>query len=409
MVTTGGVVAIVPARGGSKSIPRKNVKPLRGVPLLAYSIEAGLSARLVDRVIVSTDDEEIAAVARGCGAEVPFLRPAGLAEDSTADLPVFQHALEWLEAHEGRVPDIVLQLRPTSPLRPPGCVDEAIELLRSDPTADSVRGVVQASQNPFKMWRIQADGAMTPLVDHDGPEPYNQPRQELPTIYWQTGHVDAVRTATILRKRSMSGARILPLVIDAAYTCDIDNERDWQRVEWTLAHLDRPMVVPRGSARFPDDVRLVVFDFDGVMTDNRVWVAEDGEEWVACSRSDGLGIELLQHSGIDAFVLSTERNPVVGKRCTKLGLPYEQCVADKAGHLRQLLADRRIDPSQVVYVGNDVNDLECMRIVACGVAVSDAHHDVLREADIVLGRAGGAGAVRELCDRLLAHLRGAAR
>ena len=130
---------------------------------------------------------------------------------------------------------------------------------------------------------------------------------------------------------------------------------------------------------------------------------------MACSRSDGLGIELLQRSGIDAFVLSTEKNPVVGTRCTKLGLPYEQCVADKASRLRQLLADRRIDPSQVVYVGNDVNDLECMRLVACGVAVSDAHHDVLREADIVLGRAGGAGAVRELCDRLLAQLRGAAR
>src|SRR5262249_7126007 len=120
---TGGVVAIVPARGGSKAIPRKNVRLLGGVPLIAYSIEAGLTARTVDRVIVSTDDEEIAAVARRFGAEVPFMRPAALAGDSTPDLPVFQHALDWLDAHEGYRPEIVVQLRPTSPLRPPDCVD----------------------------------------------------------------------------------------------------------------------------------------------------------------------------------------------------------------------------------------------------------------------------------------------
>src|SRR5262245_62927129 len=341
VVRAGGVLAIVPARGGSKSIPRKNVRPLAGVPLLAYSIEAGLSARLVDRVIVSTDDEEIAAVARRWGADVPFIRPAALAEDSTPDLPVFQHALHWLETHASCVPDIVVQLRPTSPLRPPDCIDRAIELLRSDPAADSVRGVVQASQNPYKMWRIQSgDGAMVPLLDGEGPEPYNRPRQDLPVTYWQTGHVDAIRAATISRKHSMSGSRILPLLIDADYTCDIDNEGDWQRIEWTLAHLDRPMVMVGERSRLPDDVRLVVFDFDGVMTDNRVWVSEHGEEWVACNRSDGLGLESLRRLSIDAFVLSTEKNAVVGMRCAKLGLPYEQGVADKAGRLRQLLAER---------------------------------------------------------------------
>src|SRR5215471_19720617 len=108
MVTVAGTVAIVPARGGSKSIPRKNIRPLGGIPLLAYSIEAGLRARLVDRVIVSTDDEEIAEVARAWGADVPFLRPASLAGDTTPDLPVFQHAIDWLEAHAGGAPEIIV-------------------------------------------------------------------------------------------------------------------------------------------------------------------------------------------------------------------------------------------------------------------------------------------------------------
>jgi CMP-N-acetylneuraminic acid synthetase len=299
VVRSAGVVAIVPARGGSKSIPRKNVRLLGRAPLLAYSIEAGLAARLVDRVIVSTDDEQIAAIASRLGAEVPFIRPAALAEDATPDLPVFLHALEWLEAHDDCAPDIVVQLRPTSPLRPPDCVDAAIELLRADPTADSVRGVVHASQNPYKMWRLQADGAMVPLLDTEGPEPYNQPRQQLPATYWQTGHVDAIRTATIRERASMSGARTKALVIDGAYTCDIDTEADWQRTEWTLAHFDRPLVLPRTAhARLPDDIRLIVFDFDGVMTDNRVWVSAHGDEWVACNRSDGLGLERLRRLGV---------------------------------------------------------------------------------------------------------------
>jgi N-acylneuraminate cytidylyltransferase len=356
-------------------------------------------------VIVSTDDEEIAGIARRFGAEVPFMRPASLAEDSTPDLPVFQHALEWLEAHEGATPEVVVHLRPTSPLRPPDCIDAAIELLRADPTADCVRGVVAASQNPYKMWRLAPDGTMAPLLDAGLPEPYNQPRQRLPPTYWQTGHVDAIRAVTIREKASMTGDRIKALVIDGAYSSDIDSEADWRRIEWTLEHFDRPVVRPRGEqTRFPDDLRLVVFDFDGVMTDNRVWVAEGGEEWVACNRSDGLGLNRLRRLGISLFVISTEENPVVAARCRKLGLEYEQGVSNKADFLRALLAGRNISTSQVVYVGNDVNDLDCMRAVACGVAVADAHPDVRSEADVILTRAGGHGAVRELCDRIAVHL-----
>jgi YrbI family 3-deoxy-D-manno-octulosonate 8-phosphate phosphatase len=401
----GRVLAIVPARGGSKSIPRKNIKPLGGVPLLAYSIEAGRAARLVDRVIVSTDDDEIAAVAQRYGAEVPFVRPPSLAEDHTPDLPVFQHALQWLEKHDRYTPDIVVQLRPTSPIRSPGCVDAAIELLRDDPTADSVRGVVLASQNPYKMWRLQTDGLLTPLLDTADPEAYNRPRQELPLTYWQTGHVDAIRAASILRQDSMSGGRIKALVIDGAYTCDIDTPADWHRIEWMLTHLDRPIVRPGAAdGAFPADLRLIAFDFDGVMTDNRVWTASDGEEWVACDRSDGLGLERLRRLGIGLVVISTEPHPVVGARCRKLGLEYHQGITDKAAQLVELLAARCLDASQVIYVGNDVNDRECMRLAGCGVAVADAHPDVLGEADVVLTKPGGHGAVRELCDRVLAHL-----
>jgi len=141
-----------------------------------------------------------------------------------------------------------------------------------------------------------------------------------------------------------------------------------------------------------------------VMTDNRVWVGEHGNELVACNRSDGLGLTMLRELGLDLFVLSTETNPVVGSRCRKLTLPYEQGVRDKAGRLGQLLCERGIAPSDVIYVGNDINDLGCMRLVGCAVAVADAHPDVRREADLMLTCAGGHGAVRELCDRLATHV-----
>src|SRR3972149_608231 len=149
------ILALIPARGGSKGIPRKNIRTFAGYPLVAWSIAAGLQAKSVSRVIVSTDDEEIAAVAREYGADVPFMRPRELAQDRTTDLPVFEHALKWLEDTEAYKPGIVVQLRPTSPIRPMDCVDGAVRILAEHPDADSVRGVVPAAQNPYKMWRVK--------------------------------------------------------------------------------------------------------------------------------------------------------------------------------------------------------------------------------------------------------------
>lgn len=397
MVTRAGTLAVVPVRGGSRSILRRSIRPLCEVPLLAYSIEAGLKARLVDRVIVSTDDEEIADTARTWGADVPFLRPAAIAEDDTSDLPILQHVVGWMEANAGSIPAIVVQLRPTSPLRPPDCVDAAIELLRCDETVDCVRGVVQAAQNPYEMWRLGTDGTLMPLVAAEACRQASQ-------AFWHEGHVDAIRTHVIRERASISGERIRALVIDAAYATAIDTEADWQRTEWMLRHVERPVVRPGAPCPFPEDPGLVVFDFDGVMTDNRVWVDQDGNEHVACNRSDGLGLDRLRRLGVDLFVLSTEANPVVGARCRKLGLPFEQDVRDKADRLRTLLRERDIAPSRVLYVGNDVNDAACMELVGCAVAVADAHPEVLRVADVTLTRAGGHGAVRELCDRLVAHI-----
>jgi len=233
------VLALIPARGGSKSIPRKNIRPFAGHPLIAYSIAAGLEAECVTRVIVSTDDEEIAAIARQHGAETPFLRPAEYSQDGTADLPVFQHALRWLAEEQDYHPEIVVQLRPTSPLRRVAHINQAVLSLLEHPEADAIRTVCVPFQNPFKMWQIGPDSFIRPLIESVGtgqtiPEPYNMPRQALPEVFWQTGYVDAARTATIMKKQSMTGERILPLVIDPGDWIDIDSPDDWRRAERLL-------------------------------------------------------------------------------------------------------------------------------------------------------------------------------
>ena len=407
MVKKTEVLAIIPARGGSKGIPGKNIRNFAGYPLIAYSIAAAQQSEYVTRVIVSTDDEKIAEVARSFNAEVPFMRPAELAEDSSLDFPVFEHALLWLKEKEGYEPDIVIQLRPTSPIRPPSCVDDAIKILLQHPQADSVRGIVPAGQNPHKMWRLDAvTGQMNHLLTVPGvAEPYNAPRQILPPVYWQTGHIDAIRSETILEKKSMSGDVIMPLILDPQYTVDIDNLYDWERYEHLFYEGGLEMVEPGPQKRpFPKHIKLLVLDFDGVLTDNRVWVDGDGHEFVAANRSDSMGIRVLMKEGVEVFVLSTEVNAVVAARCRKMNVPVMHGVEAKAEVLTKLLDEKHIHPNEVIYVGNDINDLPCFPVVGFAVAVPDAMPEVLQAADYVLHATGGHGAVRELCDLILRRL-----
>jgi YrbI family 3-deoxy-D-manno-octulosonate 8-phosphate phosphatase len=403
------VLALIPARGGSKGIPRKNIRLFAGFPLIAYSIAAGRQAKLVTRVIVSTEDEEIAAIARHFGAETPFMRPTELAQDQTTDLPVFEHALQWLEDNEGYKPGVLVQLRPTSPIRPRNCVDGAVNLLLDNKGADCVRGVVPAGQNPYKMWRITDEKApMTPLLEIEGVrEPFNVPRQVLPPVYWQTGHVDAIRMSTIRKKHSLTGDKVYPLILDPRYSVDIDNLADWAKYEAVVYSAGLDMVSPGKTRRpMPHGIELIVIDFDGVITDNRVWTDEDGKETVASFRSDSLRLGELKERGIKVIILSSEPNPVVQARASKMGVlaVHGVDIRSKGEALKKLLLEHKIDAEKVVFVGNDLNDLPCFEIAGWTVAVADAYPDVLQAADHILTRSGGDGAVRELCDLLLNKL-----
>jgi N-acylneuraminate cytidylyltransferase len=402
------ILALIPARGGSKGIPRKNIRSFAGYPLIAWSIAAAKQSSLVTRVIVSTDDEEIAAVAREWGAETPFLRPSELAQDKTTDLPVFEHALKWLEEVEGYRPEVVIQLRPTSPIRPLTMVDDAIRILLDHKDADCVRGVVPAAQNPFKMWRFNGeDKPLNPLLQVDGiAEPYNAPRQILPPVYWQTGHIDAIRISTITGKKSLTGDVIYPLVIDSKYTVDIDNLTDWAKYE-ALVYSGLEMVSPGNPRRpMPESVKLIITDFDGVITDNHVITDQDGKESVLASRGDSMHIKTLREKGIEFLILSSEPNPVVLARAKKMGVEaiHNLGMEHKDQAMLKVLEQKKLKAENVIYIGNDLNDLPCFEIAGWAVAVADAAPEVIRAADHVLTKSGGHGAVRELCEIVLKHI-----
>lgn len=226
------VLALIPARSGSKQVADKNIRLINGIPMLAYSIRHGKEAESINRVIVSTDSEQYAAIAREYGAETPFLRPSQYATDTALDLDVFLHALKYLKDMEHYVPDVVVHLRPTYPIRNPKDIDQMVGLLLKNPQADSVRCIVPAKEIPYKMWKMGGDGRIFPLLN-EIEEAYNMPRQQLPAVYYQNACIDVIRARTILEMGSMTGKHILGYLMGHNY--DIDTEEELAKADRCLS------------------------------------------------------------------------------------------------------------------------------------------------------------------------------
>lgn len=224
--------ALIPARSGSKGVPKKNIRSLGGHPLIAYSIVAAKLSSKIERIILSTDSSEIAEMARSYGAEVPFLRPIELAQDHSSDLDFVRHALNWFEDHEGDLPDFLLHLRPTTPLRDPEVIDSAIEALKSNPTATSLRSAHEVSEPPQKMMGIQ-DGYLVGLFPGEPrPEYHNLPRQAFPPAYHPNGYVDILKTHFVKKGDSLHGSKILAFA--TPHTIEVDRLEDLERLEYVL-------------------------------------------------------------------------------------------------------------------------------------------------------------------------------
>ncbi len=379
-------LAIIPARGGSKGIPRKNVHLLAGKPLIAHTIEHVRQARCVSRVFVSTDDSEIAAVSEQYGAEV-IRRPVEISGDAASSESALLHSLEHLQQTQGYQPDLLAFLQCTSPLTLPEDINGTVQILL-DENADSALAVT-----PFHyfLWRRDRLGHAIG-INHDSRK--RPLRQEREPQFLETGAVYVMRAEGFREAKHRFFGKIAMYVMPPERCLEIDEPIDFSIAEELLHGRRRQEKLQA----LPDSVAALVLDFDGVLTDNKVIVGQDGQESVVCDRSDGWGLAQLEKIGVPVLVLSTEENPVVQARCDKLGIACQHAVQDKLAALRSWSEEASVDLSQVVYVGNDVNDLDCLKAVGCGVAVSDALSQVQAVARIILSAAGGRGAVRELCD-----------
>jgi YrbI family 3-deoxy-D-manno-octulosonate 8-phosphate phosphatase len=380
-------VVVIPARGGSKGVPRKNLRRVGGIPLVARAITSALAATGVDLVVVSTDDAEIATVAREWGAQV-VVRPASLSGDTASSESAMLHAMDDLEAR-GIELGIVVLVQATSPFIDPADLDRAIERVAS---GELDVGFSAIASWGF-LWRAGATGLIG--VNHDlRSRPRRQDRDQ---EYLETG---AFYVMDALGFRE-AGHRFFGTVgcveVRETGALEIDTEEQLAMAS---------SLAPLAGGSVPIDVDAVVTDFDGVHTDDTVLIGADGQELVTVSRSDGMGVALLRQAGVPVLILSTETNPVVAARARKLQVEVLQAQTDKAAALTHWATRNEIGLDRIAYLGNDVNDLGCFELVGWPVAVRQAHPRLLTAARLVLGGSGGRGAVRELADLVL-HARGA--
>jgi N-acylneuraminate cytidylyltransferase len=298
------------------------------------------------------------------------------------------HVLDKLQGEEGYEPDLVVFLQATSPLRSPTDIDEAVKCLR-DRKADSL---FSACRVHGFVWR--RTGSELRSVSYD----FNQRkrRQDIGEDLLENGSIYVFKPEILRESGNRLGGKIVVHEMDPLHSFQVDEEGDLELMEKTME------IAGGAGSHVPDlsNVKLVVLDFDGVMTDDRVLVHQDGTEAVVCHRGDGFGIERVRGTGVDVLVLSKETNPVVATRCKKLGIECHQGFDHKLPKLEALAAERGLGPEHVIYVGNDVNDVECVSWAGVGVAVSDAKPALRREAQWVTMARGGRGAVREICDAL---------
>ena len=233
------VVAIIPARSGSKGVKDKNLRPLGGSPLIAWSIRCGLESKYISRTLVSTNSQEYAVIARNWGAEAPFLRPDAISQDKSSDLEFVLHAIDFLKS-EGRTPDFLVHLRPTTPLRDPIIVDQAIAFaIEGAQQISSMRSVHIMSETAYKSFEIGPNGNLVTVFNHSNSLDYsNRPRQSFPKTYSPNGYVDVLIPEQILSKGTLHGERVCPFITETAF--EIDTEDDFELLKAMLLINPRP-------------------------------------------------------------------------------------------------------------------------------------------------------------------------
>jgi len=390
-------LAVIPARGGSVGIPHKNLKRVGGVPLIVRAIIAAQGAG-ISRVVVTTDDPEIEAVALRNGADV-VRRPTVLATGTASSEAAVLHALDaiaagdrdaWVSPHEAApadsmIPQVVVFMQATSPFIRSCDVAEAVSRVRTG-EADCVFSAV-----PTHAFQWGLDDEQIVPIGHSGSE--RKMRQELPPRWQETGGFYVMNHDGFRAAGHRFFGRLAVQEVPEETHFEIDTPTDLRICDAVAS------VVTSSDEQLSVDA--IVTDFDGVHTDDRVIIDSTGVELVVVNRRDGLGVARVKAAGKKFLILSTERNPVVAARAAKLGVDVLHGVDNKMAALQGWLKEQGVDADRVAYLGNDVNDLGPMQLVGWPCATADADDAVRFAARVVLQANGGDGAVRELCDLVI--------
>lgn len=390
------VVAIIPARGGSKGIPKKNIRLLGGIPLVAHSIIAANKSKHVSRVYVSTDCADIRRVALEYGAMV-IDRPDELSSDSASSESALLHTLKTLKDTEQYIPEITVFLQCTSPFTSAEDIDSVIDKMQSE-QADSCFSAVEFH---YFIWKNkQISGAEEAVgINHD--KRFRLRRQDREAEFLESGAVYAMRTSGFIESKHRFFGKTVCAVTPTSRCLEIDEPADLDRAEKLLSNVGRAPI----SYLLPSKIKGVVFDFDGVFTDNTVYIDQEGNELVGCNRSDGHGISLLKKTGVRLLILTSERVPIASRRAQKLGVECRHVTqSDKSLELEAWARQNELELSEIIFLGNDINDVACLKSVGCGVVVADAFPVAEEAARFKLSKAGGRGAVRELCDLIISAM-----
>lgn len=385
-------MAILLARGGSKGIPGKNLKPVGGLSLVARSVVAARQARSVAAIYVSTDDARIAAEAERYGARV-IDRPAAIADDTATSESGWLHALGLVRADHPAVSRLVL-LQCTSPFTTGADIDGCLAAMEDRQAACAVTVIEDHSF----LWTSGPDG-FGKGINHDEAG-QRQRRQDLPPTWRESGAIYCVRVADFERvgRRFCGPVALYPV---AHPPVEIDTPLDLRICDMIARSGEDPAAGVADAHLRP--LKALVMDFDGVHTDDTASVDENGVESVTVSRSDGMGLELLKKSGrFRLLILSKEKNPVVSRRAEKLGLECLQARENKVAVLEEWLSGNGLSWEEVLYVGNDINDAGPMQRAGLGACPRDAHPSVVPLAGWVVPVDGGKGVLRAIADRLLA-------
>ena len=378
------VVAIIPARGGSKGVPRKNLQLVGGVPLIGRTIQSCLASEAIDQIWVSTDDAEIASVAEAFGAGV-LMRPAELATDEASSESALIHAVNELNLI-GVNPAVVAFLQTTSAFIDSSALAKAVRRVLNK-ECDSI---FSGFETFAFVWRESDDGAVGVNHDHS----FRPRRQDREPHFQETGAFYVFETKGFMQSEFRFFGKVEVEKVSESFAVDVDSPQELLMAQRLARYFDQ-IVIP------PNSIDALVMDFDGVHTDDLAAVDANGLESVTVSRSDGMGIELLRKAGIPMLILSKERSGVVQARAEKLGIEAINAVDDKLPVLRKWCSEKGLDLQRVAYVGNDINDSECLGAVGWPIAPADAHPDVTAIARVVLGSPGGRGALRELASLIL--------